>query len=59
QFNDAITLVENRTIKAITVAILDGVPYIEGNNKMSLAIRESGESNIMSVLVLKEFLNSR
>lgn len=59
QIKDAIALVENRTIKATTVAILDGVPYIGGKNKMSVTIREHGESNIMSVLVLKEFLNSR
>jgi len=58
QFNDAITLVQNTSIKAKTVAILDGVPYIEGNNSMSKAIRENSERNIMSVLVLKEFLKS-
>jgi hypothetical protein len=58
QFNDAITLVNNTTVKAKTVAILDGVPYIGGNNSMSKAIRENTDKNIMSVLVLKEFLKS-
>jgi len=57
QFNDAIRLVKNKDIKAITIAILDGVPYIEGRNKMSRFIRDNaGKYNIMSALVLKEFL---
>lgn len=56
QFNDAIALVTNKEVKAITVALLDGVPYIEGNNKMSKFIRENKDYNIMSALVLKEFL---
>jgi len=56
QFNDAIALVKNNKVKAITIAILDGVPYIEGNNKMSKFVRENEDYNIMSALVLKEFL---
>lgn len=56
QFNDAITLVKNKTVKATKVAVLDGVPYIEGSNKMSLAVRSTTDHNIMSVLVLKDFL---
>ena len=59
QFNDAITLVNNTTVNATTVAILDGVPYIGGRNTMSLAIRANSEKNIMSALVLKEFLKSQ
>lgn len=57
QFNDAITLVKNKQIKATKIAILDGVPYIESSNKMSLAVRSNSDYNIMSVLVLKEFLH--
>ncbi|PUD67335.1 hypothetical protein C2R52_03635 [Helicobacter pylori] len=34
QFNDAISTIETPNIKAIKVAILDGVLYIESNNKM-------------------------
>jgi hypothetical protein len=56
QFNDAIALVMNEKVRAITIALLDGVPYIEGNNKMSKFIRENKNYNIMSALVLKEFL---
>ena len=57
QFNDAIATVQSRGVKAITVAILDGVLYIEGKNKMFKDItgRLKGE-NIMSALVLREFL---
>ncbi len=56
QFNDAIALVTNKKIKAVTVAILDGVPYIESKNKMSEFVRKNKSYNIMSALVLKEFL---
>jgi len=56
QFNDAIALVKDNDVNAITVAVLDGVPYIEGNNKMSKFIRENEGYNIMSALLLKEFL---
>jgi hypothetical protein len=56
QFNDAIALVTNKEVKAVTIAVLDGVPYIEGNNKMSKFVRENEGYNIMSALVLKEFL---
>jgi hypothetical protein len=57
QLNDEITLVKNKQIKATKVAVLDGVPYIEGSNKMSLAVRSNSDHNIMSVLVLKDFLH--
>ena len=56
QFNDAIALVTNKKVKAITIAVLDGVPYIDGKNKMSKFVRENKDYNIMSALVLKEFL---
>jgi len=57
QFNDAIATVKARGVKAITVAILDGVLYIEGKNKMFKDITgRLKDENIMSALVLREFL---
>lgn len=57
QFNDAITTMKARGVKAITVAILDGVLYIEGKNKMYKDITgRLRNDNIMSALVLREFL---
>lgn len=57
QFNDAIATVKARGVKAITVAILDGVLYIEGKNKMFKDITgRLRDENIMSALVLREFL---
>lgn len=57
QFSDAMMLVKNKSIKAIKVAILDGVLYIKGNNKMyKYLVQHKEEYNIMSSLVLREFL---
>lgn len=57
QFNDAIATVRARGVNAITVAILDGVLYIEGKNKMYKDITgRLKDENIMSALVLREFL---
>jgi Tsp45I type II restriction enzyme. len=57
QFNDAIATVQTKGVKAITVAILDGVLYIKGNNKMYKDITGKYKNeNIMSTLVLREFL---
>lgn len=57
QFNDAIATVKAKGVKAITVAILDGVLYIKGNNKMYKDIMgRYKKENIMSALVLREFL---
>lgn len=57
QFNDAIATVKAKDVKAITVAILDGVLYIKGNNKMYKDITDTyKDENIMSALVLREFL---
>src|SRR3989338_53132 len=57
QFNDAIATVKAKGIEAITVAILDGVLYIKGNNKMYKSIAgKLKKENIMSALVLREFL---
>ena len=56
QFNDAISIVRT-DVNAITVAILDGVLYIESKNKMYRNITENlTDYNIMSSLVLREFL---
>ena len=57
QFNDAIATVKAKGVKAITVAILDGVLYIKGSNKMYKGIAgKFKKENIMSTLVLHEFL---
>ncbi|MCD4795431.1 MAG: restriction endonuclease [Bacteroidales bacterium] len=57
QFNDAIATIEVKKVKAIKIAILDGVLYIKGQNKMHKSITELYKDyNIMSALVLREFL---
>lgn len=57
QFNDAISTIQAKGVKAIKVAILDGVLFIESGNKMYKSITETyKEYNIMSALVLREFL---
>lgn len=56
QFNDAISTATTK-VDAITIAILDGVLYIPGNNKMYKSVTETyKDQNIMSALVLREFL---
>lgn len=57
QFNDAIATIKAKNVKAIKVAILDGVLYIKGRNKMYKDITgKLKNENIMSTLVLREFL---
>lgn len=57
QFNDAIATLKAKNVKAVTIAILDGVLYISGKNKMYKAVTETfKDDNIMSALVLREFL---
>lgn len=57
QFNDAIATIKSKGVKAIKIAILDGVLYIKGNNKMYRDITTTyKDKNIMSSLVLREFL---
>jgi hypothetical protein len=57
QFADAISTIETKNVKAEKVAILDGVLYIEGNNKMYKSITETYKGyNIMSALVLRNYL---
>ncbi|MBM4167137.1 MAG: restriction endonuclease [Ignavibacteria bacterium] len=57
QFEDAKNLLKDRTAKATKIAVLDGVLYIEGKNKMhNYLVKHRQHYNIMSSLVLKEFL---
>jgi hypothetical protein len=57
QFNDAISTITQEGVKAITVAVLDGVLYIKGKNKMYKELTEKySDYNILSALVLRDFL---
>lgn len=57
QFNDAIATIKAKNVNAIKIAILDGVLYIKGNNKMYKDITGKYKNdNILSALVLREFL---
>ena len=57
QFNDAISTILAENVDAVKIAILDGVLYINGQNKMHRLINEEYKDlNIMSSLVLREFL---
>lgn len=59
QFNDAISTISSKNVNAIKIAILDGVLYIPSKNKMYKSITgEYKDANIMSTLVLREFLYS-
>ena len=57
QFNDAITTAKTHNVNALIIAVLDGVLYIKGNNKLyrEIATTHAGLP-IMSALVLREFL---
>ena len=57
QFADAISTLTAPNVNAIQIAILDGVLYIPGGNKLYRTItQEYLDRNIMSALVLREFL---
>jgi hypothetical protein len=56
QFNDAIDTLEAQDVRAIKIAVLDGVLYIPGRSKMYRFLSENPEYNILSALVLREFL---
>jgi len=57
QFSDAISTIKTEGVKAVKIAILDGVLYIKGNNKMYKDITTTYSNyNIISALVLREFL---
>jgi len=59
QFADAINLLKNTSVKAIKIAVLDGVLYIRSNNKMYKDITTTySKYNTMSALLLREFLYS-
>lgn len=55
QFDDAINLVNNTEVEAITVAILDGVVYIPNRSRQFETI-VSADANVLSSLLLREFL---
>lgn len=57
QFEDALSTLRSNTTAVTNIAILDGVLYIKGNNKMYRTLTENySDYNIMSALVLREFL---
>jgi hypothetical protein len=57
QFNDGVAIFKTKGINVIPVAILDGVLYIKGKNKMyKETTTKLKNKNIMSSLVLREFL---
>ena len=57
QFEDAKALLKNKKTNAIKVAILDGVLYIKGRNKMyNYLTTHAQKYNILSSLLLREFL---
>lgn len=57
QFNDAINLLHTRGGKALRIAVLDGVLWIEGKNKMhALVKKEKGIA--LSALLLNDFIKS-
>lgn len=58
QFNDALNVLNSKTNEnVVKTAILDGVLYIPKNAKMHKTTLEKND-NIMSALVLNEFLYS-
>lgn len=58
QFDGAMRLLES-SADAIKIALLDGVIYIKGKNKIHLTMTDKYKKrNIMSALFLKEFLRS-
>ena len=57
QFNDGIATLNLPNLKAVPIAILDGVLYIKSRSKMHRLINtDLKHKNIMSSLVLREFL---
>jgi hypothetical protein len=59
QFADAISTITTKNVKAEKIAILDGVLYIKGNNKMYRDITTTYKDyNIFSALLLREYLYS-
>ena len=59
QFEDAISLLTTNltaNANAVKIAVLDGVLYIPGRHKMRTYLTDNPEQNIVSALVLREFL---
>lgn len=57
QLNDAIALLNAKTkSNVIKVAILDGVCYIEGKNRLFTKLLKYQDKNILSALLLRDFL---
>lgn len=57
QLEDAMRLANHTSTRYITVAILDGVLYLPGRNKMSRIVNNAQDCNIVSSLLLREFLD--
>jgi hypothetical protein len=59
QFTDAMSTITTQSVRAEKIAILDGVLYIKGNNKMYRDITTTYKVyNIFSALLLREYLYS-
>lgn len=59
QFSDAIQTIKVRNVHAEKIAILDGVLYIKGKNKMYKSLcSQYSKYNILSALLLRDFLFS-
>ncbi len=57
QFADAISTIKTENVRAEKIAIMDGILYIKGNNKMYRSVTtQYSDYNIMSALVLRNFL---
>ena len=56
QLEDAISLLKTTNESAIRIAILDGVLYIPNNGSMHRILTNNSNYNIMSSLVLRDFL---
>jgi hypothetical protein len=59
QFADAMSTITTQSVRAEKIAVLDGVLYIKGNNKMYRDITTTYKDyNIFSALLLREYLYS-
>ena len=56
QFDDGITLLRNTSVKAIKIALYDGVLYINGRSRIHKHLLDYQEENIFSSLLLRDFL---
>ncbi len=55
QLQDALELLRSRSGRVKRIAILDGVVWLKGENKMHRAVLSSGE-DVLSALLLKDYL---